>query len=53
MPGHGCIELNPKKLRALRARLRLELLAKGLMEGSSKYIDVLNRKYSKALYTCL
>lgn len=51
MPTWDSFEPDPQALRALRARLTGELLAKGLIEGSGKFIEVMDRKVSKAYYS--
>ena len=40
---------DPALVRAARAELRRKLLAKGLMEGSSKYQEVFARKLPRAI----
>lgn len=51
MPGMSDFEPDPQALRALRAQITRELLAKGLMEGSGKFMDVMARKVSKRVYS--
>lgn len=48
MPFFGNDEIDYNKVAQVRARIRAELLAKGLFEGGSKYNEVMGRKLSKA-----
>lgn len=47
MPTTDSFEPDPHALRALRAQITRELLAKGLVEGTGKFMEVMHSKLCK------